>query len=172
MQEVVDRAIQTHGALGYQRRHRPLVVLPAERAARIYDGPDEVHKAVVARRILKQCGMQSHREMPPSTRPVPCEGEQLDVARLQEYLATHLPEMAGPLAVEQFPHGHSNLTYLLRGATRSGSCADLPSEIGSRRPTTWAASIAFLSRLCRVYGPAAAPALFCEDESILGAHST
>jgi len=56
---VLDRAIQAHGALGmtddtplaYWYRH--------ERGARIYDGPDEVHKASVARRILKQHGMKS-----------------------------------------------------------------------------------------------------------------
>jgi len=29
-----------------------------ERAARIYDGPDEVHKTVVAKRILKKHGIQ------------------------------------------------------------------------------------------------------------------
>ena len=53
LQNVLDRAIQTHGGLGitddtvlaYWFRH--------ERAARIYDGPDEVHKAALARRILK-----------------------------------------------------------------------------------------------------------------------
>ena len=33
---------------------------------------------------------------------------------LEAYLTQHLPGSAGPLAVEQFPHGHSNLTYLLR----------------------------------------------------------
>ncbi len=52
LMRVLDRAIQVHGALGmtddtplsYWFRH--------ERAARIYDGPDEVHKMVVARRIL------------------------------------------------------------------------------------------------------------------------
>ncbi|MFI5299351.1 MAG: acyl-CoA dehydrogenase family protein, partial [Polyangiales bacterium] len=30
-----------------------------ERAARIYDGPDEVHKSVVAKRILKAHGLQT-----------------------------------------------------------------------------------------------------------------
>jgi len=53
MTKVLDRAIQTHGALGvtddtvlaYWYRH--------ERGARIYDGPDEVHKASVARAVLK-----------------------------------------------------------------------------------------------------------------------
>ena len=54
LQRVLDRAIQTHGAMGmtdnlplaYWYRH--------ERAARIYDGPDEVHKLAVARHILQQ----------------------------------------------------------------------------------------------------------------------
>ncbi len=55
---VLDRAIQVHGALGmtddtplaYWYRH--------ERGARIYDGPDEVHKSSVARRILAGYGMK------------------------------------------------------------------------------------------------------------------
>jgi alkylation response protein AidB-like acyl-CoA dehydrogenase len=58
LQKVLDRAIQVHGALGltddtvlsYWFRH--------ERGARIYDGPDEVHKAVVARGILKKYGVK------------------------------------------------------------------------------------------------------------------
>ncbi len=57
LQQVLDRAIQVHGALGltdatplsYWYRH--------ERAARIYDGPDEVHKMVVARSVLREYGV-------------------------------------------------------------------------------------------------------------------
>lgn len=57
LQRVLDRAIQAHGALGltdatvlsYWYRH--------ERAARIYDGPDEVHKSVVARSVLRRYGL-------------------------------------------------------------------------------------------------------------------
>lgn len=53
LQKILDRAIQVHGARGmtdelplaYWYRH--------ERAARIYDGPDEVHKRSVARRIFE-----------------------------------------------------------------------------------------------------------------------
>ena len=55
--KVLDRAIQVHGALGltndtllsYWYRH--------ERGARIYDGPDEVHKTVVAREALRKFGL-------------------------------------------------------------------------------------------------------------------
>jgi acyl-CoA dehydrogenase len=61
MQEVVDRAIQAHGALGISDDTVLSWFYRQERAARIYDGPDEVHKSVVARRILKQHGLSSSR---------------------------------------------------------------------------------------------------------------
>lgn len=57
MQEVVDRAIQTHGALGITDDTVLSWFYRQERAARIYDGPDEVHKSVVAKRILKRYGL-------------------------------------------------------------------------------------------------------------------
>jgi alkylation response protein AidB-like acyl-CoA dehydrogenase len=58
LQEVLDRAIQVHGALGFSQ-DSPLEGWYREaRAARIYDGPDEVHRMVVARQILKEFGAQ------------------------------------------------------------------------------------------------------------------
>ncbi len=53
LQEVLDRAIQVHGALGMTDETPLAYWYRHERAARIYDGPDEVHKTVVARRILR-----------------------------------------------------------------------------------------------------------------------
>jgi alkylation response protein AidB-like acyl-CoA dehydrogenase len=50
--EVIDRAIQTHGALGITDDTILAHFYAHERASRIYDGPDEVHKVVVAKRIL------------------------------------------------------------------------------------------------------------------------
>ena len=41
-------------------------------------------------------------------------GEELPIDRLQAYLQPNFPDALSPLVVEQFPHGHSNLTYLLR----------------------------------------------------------
>ena len=54
MQDVIDRAIQVHGALGISDDTVLSWFYRHERAARIYDGPDEVHKAVVAKRVLKR----------------------------------------------------------------------------------------------------------------------
>jgi alkylation response protein AidB-like acyl-CoA dehydrogenase len=56
LDEVIDRAVQTHGALGVSDDTVLAWFYRHERAARIYDGPDEVHKAVVARRVLKRYG--------------------------------------------------------------------------------------------------------------------
>jgi alkylation response protein AidB-like acyl-CoA dehydrogenase len=53
MHEVVDRAIQVHGALGISDDTVLSWFYRQERAARIYDGPDEVHKVVVAKRMLR-----------------------------------------------------------------------------------------------------------------------
>ncbi|HEX7083064.1 MAG TPA: acyl-CoA dehydrogenase family protein [Gaiellaceae bacterium] len=53
LQDVIDRAIQVHGALGLTDG-TPLARMALQaRGGRIYDGPDEVHRMVVARRILK-----------------------------------------------------------------------------------------------------------------------
>jgi len=53
LHNVVDRAIQVHGALGVTS-DTPLEKMYREaRYARIYDGPDEVHRMVVARTLLK-----------------------------------------------------------------------------------------------------------------------
>jgi acyl-CoA dehydrogenase len=54
LHDVIDRAIQVHGARGLTDE-TPLAEMYANaRAARIYDGPDEVHRMVVSRRILKK----------------------------------------------------------------------------------------------------------------------
>ena len=58
LQRVVDRAIQAHGGLGMTDDTPLSWFYRHERAARIYDGPDEVHKTVLARTILKQYGIE------------------------------------------------------------------------------------------------------------------
>ncbi|HQN51446.1 MAG TPA: acyl-CoA dehydrogenase family protein [Phenylobacterium sp.] len=57
--EIIDQAIQMHGALGVSQ-HTPLARMYANtRTLRIADGPDEVHHMVVGRNELRQ-----YREMP------------------------------------------------------------------------------------------------------------
>jgi alkylation response protein AidB-like acyl-CoA dehydrogenase len=51
--EVLDRAIQVHGGLGLTDDTPLALMWRMARSGRVYDGPDEVHKTVVARRILR-----------------------------------------------------------------------------------------------------------------------
>ena len=96
-------------------------------------------------------------------------GEELDLPKLEAYLLANLPDAKGPLAVEQFPGGASNLTYLVR-------LGDL--ELVLRRPPfgnrvksghDMGREYRVLSKLHVVYAPAPRPVLYCEDEAVLGA---
>ncbi len=53
LHDVIDRAIQTHGARGVSGDTPLESMYRAARSARIYDGPDETHRMVVSRRILR-----------------------------------------------------------------------------------------------------------------------
>jgi acyl-CoA dehydrogenase len=54
LHDVIDRALQTHGARGLTDETPLAHMYLQARGARIYDGPDEVHRMVVSRRILKE----------------------------------------------------------------------------------------------------------------------
>jgi acyl-CoA dehydrogenase len=81
MHDVIDQAIQVHGSLGYSDDMPLEQMYRWARAARLYDGPDEVHRQTVARRILR--GYEP-RDLPtehvPSRRAAALErfGDELD----------------------------------------------------------------------------------------------
>ncbi|MCC5920152.1 MAG: acyl-CoA dehydrogenase family protein [Cyclobacteriaceae bacterium] len=56
LMQTLDKAIQVHGALGITDDTLLSFWYRHERGSRIYDGPDEVHKTVLARKILKTYG--------------------------------------------------------------------------------------------------------------------
>jgi acyl-CoA dehydrogenase len=53
LHDVIDRALQAHGSLGYSADLPLEDMYRRARAARIYDGPDEVHRQAVAKRVLR-----------------------------------------------------------------------------------------------------------------------
>jgi len=53
LHDVIDRAIQVHGALGFSTDLPLEFMYRKARAARILDGADEVHRVTVARQVLK-----------------------------------------------------------------------------------------------------------------------
>ncbi len=97
-------------------------------------------------------------------------GEDLDWTTLETYLQAAMPDLSGPMEVEQFFGGHANLTYLLRFEDR---------ELVLRRPPFGkiAPGAHDMKREYRVlsklnpFFPAAPKAFhFCADESIIGAN--
>src|SRR5215475_11449450 len=104
-------------------------------------------------------------------------GEELDTDSLGRYLTSRLPgELAGepldleaPIEIEQFPGGHSNLTYLVRFGGREFVLRRPP--FGPVAPT--AHDMPREYRLLRAINPAFAlaprPYLLCEDRSVIGA---
>ena len=77
---VIDRAIQVHGSLGFSTDLPLEHMYRAARAARIYDGPDEVHKVTVARQILK-----GYKPVDVPTEHIPTRREAAK-AKFAEYL--------------------------------------------------------------------------------------
>ncbi len=97
-------------------------------------------------------------------------GEELDTSKLAACLRDHIRDLdLTALTVEQFPSGHSNLTYLLRAGHR---------ELVLRRPPFGAKiktahdmhrEYRILSHLVTVYPKVPRPLLYCDDEAVLGA---
>jgi aminoglycoside phosphotransferase (APT) family kinase protein len=94
-------------------------------------------------------------------------GEDLDVARLEPYLRSQFPELAGPLVVRQFPSGHSNLTYSVTLGEKEMVLRRPP--FGSKVKTAHDMGREFrvLDKLHAHY-PAPKPLLYCPDESVIG----
>ena len=110
----------------------------------------------------------------PDTRPVR-ESEQLDWAALGAYLRARLPEVVGgdvdanaPLEVEQFPGGHSNLTYLLRFGPREFVMRRPPFGPVAPKAHDMAREFRILQSLHPVFPLAPRPYLLCEDTSVVG----
>lgn len=96
-------------------------------------------------------------------------GEELDTASLERYLTGKLDGVDGPLVVEQFPSGHSNLTYLLRIGHRELVLRRPPFGSKVKSAHDMGREFTVLSRLHPAYPCAPKPLLYCEDESVIGA---
>lgn len=103
------------------------------------------------------------------TRPVR-RGEELALEHLREFLAEHLSDASGSsLEVAQFPHGHSNLTYLLKLGDRELVLRRPPFGNPVKSAHDMGREYRVLSRLAPVYDLAPRPLAYCEDEGVIGA---
>jgi aminoglycoside phosphotransferase (APT) family kinase protein len=95
-------------------------------------------------------------------------GEELDLARLRPFLHELFGD-SGALAVEQFPSGHSNLTYLVRLGAREFVLRRPPFGSKVRSAHDMSREYRVLSKLHAAYPIAPKALLFCDDLSILDA---
>ena len=99
----------------------------------------------------------------------PREGETLDMESLEPYLRSHLSWLEEPLVLEQFPGGHSNLTYLLRSGEHELVLRRPPFGNRVKSAHDMGREYRVLKHLSPVYEPAPKPYLHCEDEEVIGA---
>lgn len=97
------------------------------------------------------------------------KGEELDVEKLEPYLRKVLGIPAGPFVVEQFPGGHSNLTYCVQVGDTEMVIRRPPYGSKVKSAHDMGREHTILSKIHSMYPPAPAPLVYCEDESILGA---
>ena len=95
-------------------------------------------------------------------------GEELDVAALAAYLGRELA-IHGPVTVEQFPGGHSNLTYLVRHGAREYVLRRPPFGSTVKSAHDMAREVTVLTKLAPVYDRA--PRVLAEEPTgtVLGA---
>ncbi len=96
-------------------------------------------------------------------------GEELDAPKLEAFLKTRPPDLAGPLSVEQFPKGYSNLTYLIHVGDRQMVLRRPPFGAKIKTAHDMGREYRILSHICGLYPKVPRPLAYCEDESILGA---
>jgi aminoglycoside phosphotransferase (APT) family kinase protein len=95
-------------------------------------------------------------------------GEELDRGRLSAYLASHFAG-PGPVTVEQFPSGHSNLTYRVTWGVRELVLRRPPFGSQVKSAHDMGREYRVLSKLHEAYKVAPKVILYCEDLAVLDA---
>jgi aminoglycoside phosphotransferase (APT) family kinase protein len=96
------------------------------------------------------------------------QGEELEIAPLTAYLDKTLGTH-GAVAVEQFPGGHSNLTYLVHHGDREYVLRRPPFGSKVKSAHDMGREVAVLTKLAPVWKRAPQVIAFCDDTSVLGA---
>src|SRR5260370_3492518 len=109
--------------------------------------------------------MHDLRDRPTAMRP----GEELDLSRLEPFLRTHFPDEQGALSVQQYPSGHSNLTYAVSLGSREFVLRRPPFGSKVKSAHDIGRDFRVLSRLRGRYPVPPEVLCYCDDELILGA---
>ena len=95
-------------------------------------------------------------------------GEELDRAALLEYLDRNLAEGAFEIEIQQFPHGHSNLVYLVRTGVREYVLRRPPLGPVAPKAHDMAREYRVLEAVHPHFPEAPRVFLLCEDPAVIG----
>jgi len=98
-------------------------------------------------------------------------GEEVELETVARYLREHISEIPADaeLSIEQFPAGHSNLTYLVRAGGHEYVMRRPPFGSKVKSAHDMGREYRVLAGLSRVYPLVPEPLVYCEDESVMGA---
>ncbi|TYR78608.1 phosphotransferase family protein [Priestia megaterium] len=97
------------------------------------------------------------------------KGEELDVAKLEQFLRIHFPDLpSSPLVIEQFGTGASNLTYALSIGDWEAVLRRPPFGPVAPKAHDMQREYRILSVLSEAFPLAPKPYVFCEDENVVG----
>ena len=109
--------------------------------------------------------MTTFLDVPTKVRP----GEELDVSKLEPLLRRHFPQEREGIRLQQFPSGHSNLTYSVQLGAREMVLRRPPFGTKVKSAHDMGREFRVLSKLHNAYTLAPGVLLYCDDETIIGA---
>ncbi len=101
------------------------------------------------------------------TKPIR-KGEELDTAKLSEFLAEYLNDEISQIEISQFPAGASNLTYCVKIGENEYVLRRPPFGNQVKSAHDMSREFNVLSKLSEVYKPAPKPLIYCADKNIIG----
>ena len=109
--------------------------------------------------------MTTFLDVPTHVRP----GEELDLSKLEPLLRSHFPQEREGITLQQFPSGHSNLTYSVQLGAREMVLRRPPFGTKVKSAHDMGREFRVLSKLHNAYTLAPGVLLYCDDETIIGA---
>lgn len=97
------------------------------------------------------------------------KGEELDAAKLQEYLQSQNIGITGTFELSQFPSGFSNLTYLVKAGQQEYVLRRPPFGANIKSAHDMGREYRVLSTLLPIYPKIPRPVIYCDDASVIGA---
>ena len=157
--EVIDQAVQMHGGAGVSQDFPLARMWTQVRTLRLADGPDAVHRRVIAKAEMKRYTNEGGATM--------SGGFPEDTSALDAWASAHVEGLRGPERGEEIPDRPVEPDLSDRDAERPLRAAPQAARQALEDARTWSsASFACCRRSSGAGFPAPRALALCEDESV------